>query len=110
MNIQNIEYFLQLAKFEHVSVTADFLNISQPSLSKHIAALERELGLKLFDRIGNRIALNKNGEQFAQYARQAVDLLNIGINCAKRSVYDTKGTIRIAYNTYDGLHQRVYKA
>ncbi len=100
MNIQNIEYFLQLAKFEHVSVTADFLNISQPSLSKHIAALERELGLKLFDRTGNRISLNKNGEQFAQYARQAVDLLNIGINCAKRSVYDTKGTIRIAYNTY----------
>lgn len=100
MNIQNIEYFLHLAKYEHVSVTADFLNISQPSLSKHIAALERELGLKLFDRIGNRIVLNKNGEQFAQYAHQAVELLNIGINCAKRSVYDTKGTIRIAYNIY----------
>ena len=100
MNIQNIEYFLQLAKYEHVSVTADFLNISQPSLSKHIAALERELGLKLFDRTGNRIVLNKNGEQFAQYAQQAIDLLNVGINSAKRSVYDTRGAIRIAYNTY----------
>jgi len=100
MNLQNIEYFLQLAKYEHVSVTADFLNISQPSLSKHIASLERELGLKLFDRKGNRIVLNKNGEQFAQYAQQAVDLLNAGINSAKRSIYDTRGTIRIAYNTY----------
>ncbi len=100
MNLQNIEYFLQLAKYEHVSVTADFLNISQPSLSKHIASLEHELGLKLFDRKGNRIVLNKNGEQFAQYAQQAVDLLNAGINSAKRSIYDTRGTIRIAYNTY----------
>lgn len=103
MNIQNIEYFLQLAKYGHVSVTADFLNISQPSLSKHIASLERELGLKLFDRTGNRIILNKNGEQFARYAQQSMDLLNAGINSAKRSIYDTKGTIRIAYNTYASI-------
>lgn len=100
MDIQNITYFLQLAKYEHVSATANLLNISQPSLSKHIASLERELGLKLFDRVGNRIVLNKNGEQFAQYAQQAMDLLNIGINSAKRGIYDTKGAIRIAYNTY----------
>lgn len=100
MNIQNLEYFLQLAKYEHVSVTAEFLNISQPSLSKHIAALEQELGIKLFDRKGNRIVLNKNGEQFAQYVQQSMDLLHAGINYAKRSVYDTKGNIRIAYTTY----------
>ena len=35
MDIRNIEYFLHLAKYEHVSATADLLHISQPSLSKH---------------------------------------------------------------------------
>lgn len=78
MDIRNIEYFLHLAKYEHVSATADLLHISQPSLSKHITSLEREIGVKLFDRIGNRIVLNKTGEQFAQYAKQAVELLNAG--------------------------------
>lgn len=100
MDIRNIEYFLHLAKYEHVSATADLLHISQPSLSKHITSLEREIGVKLFDRIGNRIVLNKTGEQFAQYAKQAVELLNAGINSAKRGIYDTKGGIQIAYTSY----------
>lgn len=100
MDIRNIEYFLHLARYQHVSATADFLNISQPSLSKHINSLEKELGVKLFDRIGNRIVLNKNGEQFAQYARQSIDLLNLGVNAAKSNVYETTGTIHIAYATY----------
>ena len=82
------------------AATADLLHISQPSLSKHITSLEREIGVKLFDRIGNRIVLNKTGEQFAQYAKQAVELLNAGINSAKRGIYDTKGGIQIAYTSY----------
>ena len=45
MDIRNIEYFLHLAKYEHVSATADLLHISQPSLSKHITSLEREIGV-----------------------------------------------------------------
>ena len=96
MDIRNIEYFLHLAKYEHVSATADLLHISQPSLSKHITSLEREIGVKLFDRIGNRIVLNKTGEQFAQYAKQAVELLNAGVNSAKRGIYDTKPVRRIS--------------
>lgn len=103
MDLRNIEYFLQLAKFEHVSATADFLNISQPSLSKHIRTLEKEIGIQLFDRIGNRIVLNKNGEEFAQYAGQAMELFHAGIQSAKRGMYDTKGTISIAYSTYAPL-------
>lgn len=91
MDIRNIEYFLHLAKYEHVSATADLLHISQPSLSKHITSLEREIGVKLFDQIGNRIVLNKTGEQFAQYAKQAVELLNAGINSAKRGSMTPRG-------------------
>ena len=100
MDLQNIEFFLQLAKFEHVSSAAAFLNISQPSLSKRIHTLEKELGIQLFDRIGNRIILNKNGEEFAQYAEKGLGFINAGIQFAKKSVYDTKGTIHIAYSTY----------
>ena len=34
MELKQIEYFLQLAQMQHVSQTADFLNISQPTLSR----------------------------------------------------------------------------
>lgn len=100
MNIQNIEYFLQLAKYEHVSVTADLLNISQPALSKRIASLEAELGIKLFDRSGNRVVLNTAGAQFAQHARQALDMLDMSVKMLKKGIYDTNGTIEIAYCIY----------
>lgn len=106
MNLQHIEYFLQLAKYEHVSITADFLNISQPSLSKHIANLENELGIRLFDRSGNRIVLNKNGEEFARYARQALDLLNTGIISAKSKYYETTGHITIGCYSYSPIIAR----
>ena len=103
MNLQHIEYFLQLAKYEHVSITADFLNISQPSLSKHISNLEKELGIRLFDRSGNRIILNKNGEEFARYARQALDMLNTGILSAKSKYYETPGHITIGCYSYSPI-------
>lgn len=44
MDLHHIEYFLELARHEHVALTADVLNISQPALSKSISTLETELG------------------------------------------------------------------
>ena len=54
MELKQIEYFLQLAQMQHVSQAADFLNISQPTLSKSLSNLEKDLGVPLFDRVGNR--------------------------------------------------------
>jgi len=103
MDLHHIEYFLQLKKYEHVSITADFLNISQPALSKSIAALEAELGVKLFDRVGRHIKLNKNGEQFAKYAEQAIQLLNTGMMSAKHTCYETTGNIRVTCYAYASI-------
>lgn len=69
MELKQIEYFLQLAKMQHMSRTAEFLNISQPTLSKSLNALERDLGVSLFDRVGNRLQLNDSGKQFYSKAQ-----------------------------------------
>ena len=45
-----MQYAVELAKDRNVSQTAERLGITQPALSKHILALEKELGVKLFDR------------------------------------------------------------
>lgn len=100
MDLKQIEYFLELAKQEHVSITADFLGISQPALSKSIASLEKELGVKLFDRQGNRIKLNESGRQFAESAQKSMLQLHHGILMVKQSRYDVKGTVHIACHIF----------
>jgi len=100
MEIRQLQYFLALVQQEHVSNAANLLNISQPALSRSIAALEQELGIPLFDRYGNRIRLNDNGKDFAIYAQQALDILQHGVNSARQTQYDTRGCIRISCHAF----------
>ena len=100
MELHVIEQFLQLAKMEHMTETADFFNITQPSLSKNIARLEDEVGVKLFDRVGRRIRLNKNGENFAEYAREALNLLQAGKVSARTTRYEVQGRISICCRAF----------
>lgn len=100
MDIFQIRYFLELKKHEHMSVTADLLNISQPALSRSIAALEAELGIQLFDRLGKRIKLNRNGEEFAKYAEKALRFLDYGVDAAKKVHYEITGQITILCYAY----------
>lgn len=66
MILQHIEYFRLVAETGNMTKAAAMLHISQPSLSIAIAKLEEELGVKLFDRMGNRIYLNPLGNRFLQ--------------------------------------------
>lgn len=77
MNIQQIRYFLHLAKTENMKQSADELFISQPALSKSISNLEEGLNTRLFDRIGRGIQLNKYGKLFQQRAYRAMNELDV---------------------------------
>lgn len=103
MELKQINYFLKLADLEHMSAAADILDISQPALSKSIANLEKELGLKLFDRSANRIRLNEAGRSFYQYAQSASTLLENGRISAIQSRYQTKGIININCYTFSNF-------
>ena len=54
MELLQLKYFLLLCESQHVSKTAEKLNISQPSLSSTIKKLEKELGVPLFVRKGRK--------------------------------------------------------
>lgn len=100
MELKQIEYFLQLAQMQHVSQTAHFLNISQSTLSKSLAGLERDLGVPLFDRVGNRIRLNSSGRHFYEHAKQAIQSLNTASLSAKQFIYEVSGNISIVCLTF----------
>ncbi|MBE7027918.1 MAG: LysR family transcriptional regulator [Ruminococcaceae bacterium] len=64
MNSKQLQYALRLSKTLSFSFTAEEFKISQPALSKQISNLEKDLGVKLFDRRKNPISLTAAGEYF----------------------------------------------
>jgi len=63
MDIQQIEYFLEIVKWESFSEAAENLYTSQSSVSKNIKALEKELNVQLFDRGSRKIRLTEAGRR-----------------------------------------------
>ena len=69
MNSKQLQYVIQLSKARSFSQAAQQLNMSQPALSKQILGLERELGVKLFDRDSSPLTLTPAGEVFVRDAQ-----------------------------------------
>ncbi|MEJ5991314.1 LysR family transcriptional regulator [Ramlibacter sp. PS3R-8] len=63
MDLRHVRTFVTVAELGTVSGAATRLHVAQPALSRQIALLEDELGLKLFDRVGRRLVLTSGGEQ-----------------------------------------------
>lgn len=94
MNLYHLQYFATLAKVEHYGKAAALLNLSQPSLSHAMAALEEELGVPLFEKVGRNVRLNQNGKVFLQSVEQTLESLEIGV----RQMEDVKeggGRLRV---------------
>ena len=67
LNLNEVYYFLQFIQEGSLLKASEKLHISQPSLSRAMQNLERELNLNLFDRTGNKINLNQNGIELKPY-------------------------------------------
>ncbi|ORM37665.1 LysR family transcriptional regulator [Williamsia sp. 1135] len=65
-------WFVTLAELENMSAAADELHATQPTLSRQLGRLERDLGIKLFDRKGKRLVLNAAGRIYLRHVRRAV--------------------------------------
>ncbi len=70
MELQQLKYFKAVAAIGKISDAAEALFISAPALSTSISRLEKELGVKLFDRTSNRITLNAQGQIFLKHVNE----------------------------------------
>ena len=68
MTLNQILYFQKVARLENYHQAAEELYISQPSLSRSMAALESELGVALFEKKGRGVTLTKAGKLFLEHA------------------------------------------
>ena len=69
MDLRHTRTFVTVAELGTVSKAAQKLRVAQPALSRQIGDLEQELGFRLFDRVGRRLALTSEGEQFLSDCR-----------------------------------------
>ncbi|WP_237090058.1 LysR family transcriptional regulator [Nesterenkonia sp. PF2B19] len=73
MDLQQIRYVLAVAEHRSFTRAARACFVVQSALSHQIAALEKELGVRLFARSSRRVELTASGEAFLPAARQAVE-------------------------------------
>ncbi len=70
MNLEQLTGFVEIAGTGHFTRAAERLHLAQPSLSKQISTLERELGVELFHRVRGNITLTAAGERLLPIARR----------------------------------------
>jgi DNA-binding transcriptional LysR family regulator len=92
-----INYFLTLSETLSFTKTAKKLYVSQPAVSKQIAALERELDILLFKRNSNGIELTPAGKLFYDYFKSASDTFKHTLTAAKQLMEDQPTTLKIGY-------------
>lgn len=105
MELTALRAFVEVAARESFSDAAEALYLSQPAVSKRIAQLESELGVRLFDRIGRRVSLTTAGNTLLPRARR---LLNDAREI-KRLLSDlsgeVRGKLRMGTSHHIGLHR-----
>ena len=76
MEIRVLRYFLAVVREESITKAADLLHITQPTLSRQIAQMEEEMGVKLFDRGTRKIVLTNEGLLLRRRAEEIQELVD----------------------------------
>lgn len=88
--------FLATAEEGSLSAAARALGVAQPTLGRQVAALEKQLGVALFDRIGRKLILTPGGLELADHVRAMRDAANrVSLSAAGQS-QSVEGSIAIA--------------
>lgn len=75
MELRVLRYFLAVAREGSVTGAANFLHVTQPTLSRQIKDLEEELGTKLFVRHSHSVSLTPDGMRLRKRAEEVVDMI-----------------------------------
>lgn len=95
MNIQALQYFIQVADSKSYSVAAKKIYVAQSSLSTTIKKLEEELAIKLFSYDGKSLHLTTEGERFYELSKGFISSYEDFFESAKKITDDVFGTINL---------------
>jgi DNA-binding transcriptional LysR family regulator len=104
MDFPRLTVFQAAARRLSFSQAADDLHLSQPAVSKHIGQLEAELGVKLFQRAGNRVELTDAGRLLVDYAGRVATLSEEVRRVLSEMAGLRRGFLRLAASSTPGLY------
>lgn len=99
MELRHLRYFLAVAEELNVTRAAARIGIAQPPLTQQIKALEAELGVELFHRIGRRIELSSAGAAFLEETRAILDRVAHATARAQRAGRGETGKLRVGFTS-----------
>ncbi|HXW14499.1 MAG TPA: LysR family transcriptional regulator [Terriglobia bacterium] len=104
MDFDQLETFLEVARHTSFSRAAEKRFRTQPAISSQIRALEEEVGAKLFDRSGGKVALTAPGKAFQKYAEEALAARKNMITSLAEMERVPRGEIVVGANEATCLH------
>lgn len=96
VELRHLRYFLMVAREGTISGAAAALHVSQPSLSRQMQELERDLGCRLFERGSRRVTLTESGTRLRQRAEEIVDLVGRTEDEIRLEAGTVAGEVRVA--------------
>lgn len=105
MDTRLLAAFVQVADQQSFSQAALSLHLTQPAVSKRIAALETQVGRALFDRVGREIVLTEAGRTLLPHARQALRELENGRRAVAALSGRVAGRLSVGISHHIGLHR-----
>jgi DNA-binding transcriptional LysR family regulator len=97
MELRQLRSFVVVAEEMNVGRAATRLHLTQPSLSRQIAALERDLGVELFARVRKRFVMTAAGDTFLAEARDLLRRSDEAVRAAQRTQRGELGTLRLRF-------------
>jgi DNA-binding transcriptional LysR family regulator len=104
MDIRGLEVFLSVAKNLNYTRAGEEVNLSQPSVSVRIRQLEDELGVKLFEQLGKKVALTEAGLLLVPHARRVITAIEDAQHAIDELQGLERGRLRIGASTTPGMY------
>ncbi len=104
MDTDALKAFIAVEKSRSFSLAAQSLFLTQPAISKRIAALESQLNHTLFDRLGKEVALTEAGEALLPKAKEILQSMSDAERSIRELSGEIVGTLRVATSHHVGLH------
>lgn len=100
MTTQQLTYVIAVADSQSISKAAEKLYVTQPSLSQYIHSLEKQLGIKLFDRSVTSIKLTDAGALYVEWARKLLAMEESMNNALSDLMGLETGSVRIGASSF----------
>lgn len=96
-DLRQMRSFVTLAETLHFGRAAELLHLSQPPLSRQIAALEKSLGVQLLERHTRQTRLTYAGQRFLEDARAALAAFDQACENARRAQSGELGELKVGF-------------